>query len=356
LSSSLTENIVITNGGTLTTQTWYYPSPSDCLQCHTPVANYVLGVSTRQLNNQETYPGTGVMDNELRTLNRLGLLNPAFNETNIAGFEALSSLTNTSASYQERARSYLDANCAQCHQPGGNGPTFDARYDTPLASQNITNYPATALLGYDNTCIIKADDVWRSAIYDRMNTTNNQIKMPPLARNLVDTNGVAVMADWINSLPGTPALPPPTITPNGGMFFNSVGITLQATSNAAIYYTLNGVLPTTNSVLYTGAFNLTNGSAATVSVAIETNFNNSVAASALFTVLPMYFPTPGLYSNGVYQMEFAGVPGSNYVLEATTNFVTWTPLLTNQASNTLFYIVDTNASSFKDRFYRVLQP
>ena len=71
-------------------------------------------------------------------------------------------------------------------------------------------------LGLDNACIIKAKDIWRSVIYARMNSVDPALKMPPLARSLVDTNAVQLFNDWINSLPGIPALAPPVITPNGG--------------------------------------------------------------------------------------------------------------------------------------------
>src|SRR5262249_7919799 len=148
---------------------------------------------------------------------------------------------------------------AQCHQPGGTGITFDARYETPLANQYITNYPAQASLDFDGACIIKDQDVWRSMIWQRMNTTNTATRMPSLARNLIDTNAVAVMAAWINSLPGMPALAPPTITPNGGTFSEPVTVTLQPPdANAAIYFTTNGSLPTTNSLRYTAPFIVSN--------------------------------------------------------------------------------------------------
>jgi uncharacterized repeat protein (TIGR03806 family) len=356
LSSSQTEAIPIQTPGGVYTNLWYYPSPSDCLQCHTAVANYVLGANARQLNRTLTY-SNGVTDNELRALNRAGLFNPAIDEATITNIEALSALTNLSASYQQRARSYLDANCAQCHQPGGTGPTFDARYDTPLAQQNIIGVPAVkGNLGYDHVDIVTPDDVWRSSLYDRMNVVNPLIQMPPLARNLIDTNAVEVMADWINSLPGTPALPPPTLNPAGGTFQGSVSVTLEdASNNAAIYYTLDGSLPTTSSTLYTGPFVITN----TVTLnanAWESGYSNSVVGTALFVIQPnAYFTGAAGFSNGMFAMALSGPVGSNYVLEVSTNLQTWSALSTNTATNTNFTLTDPSTPSTTSRFYRVLQ-
>jgi len=361
LTTSSNQTVVITTANGAETNTWYYPSPKNCLSCHTAVANYVLGVNTRQLNKSVTYPATGVTDNELRSLNHLGLFNPAFDEGGITNLEAMSALTNQAASLLQRARSYLDANCAQCHQPGGSGPTFDARFDTPLAAQNLTNYPALASLGNDNECIIRANDIWRSSIYSRINIVDENnpsghIQMPPLARLLIDTNALSVLAEWINSLPGLPTLAPPTITPSGGMFSPSVSVTLQSTnSNATLYYTLNGTLPTTNSFVYSAPFILTN-TATVMANAIWTNFNNSIAANARFTVNPPILFTSELFlTNGVFQLGYSGMPGGNYVLQATTNLVNWTSLVTNPASTNLFMFSDPGATNFPHRFYRILQ-
>ncbi len=205
LTSSLSENISVTNAAGVSRQTWYYASPADCRLCHTPVASYVLGVNTRQLNRNHTYPATGVTDNQLRTLNHLGLLNPAIDEAAITRYEKLSALTNLQASLEDRARSYLDANCAQCHRPGGFG-VFDARYETPLAKQNLINVAAAFNLGLANARIIAPQDTNRSVIYVRMNSLNPSVKMPLVGHNLVDTNAVKMMAAWIDHLPITPEI------------------------------------------------------------------------------------------------------------------------------------------------------
>jgi len=74
-----------------------------------------------------------------------------------------------------------------------------------------------------------------------------------LARNLIDTNAVQVMADWINSLPATPLCRRPRINPPGGTFQGSVSVTLQEPTNGVtLYYTLDNSVPTTNSIFTPG--------------------------------------------------------------------------------------------------------
>jgi uncharacterized repeat protein (TIGR03806 family) len=208
LTSSLTENIAIATGSGFRTQTWYYPSRQDCLVCHNPNANYVLGVKSRQQNGNFTYPSTGVTDNQLRTWNHLGMFNPALNESAIPTYSSLTSVTNPAAPLVDRVRSYLDANCAQCHRPNGVQAYFDARFDTPLANQGLVGGALVNNLGISGAQVIAMGDVSHSMIHLRMNATGAN-QMPPLARNVVDSQSLAVVDAWINSLAPAQSLPPP---------------------------------------------------------------------------------------------------------------------------------------------------
>jgi uncharacterized repeat protein (TIGR03806 family) len=208
LTNSLSEDIIIATSGGTRTQTWYYPSRQDCLTCHTPNANFVLGVKTRQLNGNFLYPSTGITDNQLRTWNHLGLLTPALVESNITNYAALVNVTNSSATLDNRVRSYLDANCAQCHRPNGVQALFDARYDTPLADQNIINGNVDNNLGIAGAKVIRPADIPRSIMDLRMNALGAN-QMPPLARNRIDGTAVATLEAWINSLPPVGNFPPP---------------------------------------------------------------------------------------------------------------------------------------------------
>jgi hypothetical protein len=315
----------------------------------------VLGLKTRQLNGNFTYPSNSVTDNQLRVFNRLGLFNPGIDEGQIPGYAQMVSVTNLTASLTNRFRSYIDANCAQCHRPGGTGPSFDARYDTPLASQNIINGFVIGSMGYDNAHVVTPRDIWRSILYQRASSLDSLVKMPPLARNLVDSNAMAVVAAWINGLPGTLALAPPTMNPAGGTFNGQVSISvLPPDTNTTIYYTLDGSLPTTSSFAYAGPIMLTNSVTVNAN-AFEAGFNNSVAASGVFTILPSIFFTASAFSNGVFQLQLSATPNQTYVLQASTNLTKWVSVSTNTPSATPFYLTDPDATNFSSRFYRVLQ-
>ena len=193
------EDITITNATGIRTQRWFFPGRQDCLTCHTPISGGVLGVNTRQLNGDFTYP-SGVTDNQLRTLAHINLFDAAFNGLKIHDYPYLMSITNTHASVELRVRSYLDANCSHCHRPGGVGAFFDARFDEPINKQNIVNGPVANLLGIPGAKVVVPGDTNRSMLFHRISLVGEN-QMPPLAKNVADEKAVAVIAQWIASLP-----------------------------------------------------------------------------------------------------------------------------------------------------------
>ncbi len=248
LATNLTESILIKTVTGVRTQMWYYPSRQDCLTCHTANAGYVLGVKTRQLNHEFTFP-SGVADNELRAWNHIGMFATNLAEADLENLPKLASLDDPARSLADRARSYLDANCAHCHRPEGTVANFDARYDTPLAQQNLIQGRVLINERIDGARIIAPNDIWRSLLFLRANTVE-AFKMPPLARNTIDRRGMKLLQEWIDSQPGPPVLPPPEISPPGGTFAQPVVVVLKSEPGATIRYTVDGTVPSAEDLLY----------------------------------------------------------------------------------------------------------
>ena len=104
---------------------------------------------------------------------------------------------------------------------------------------------------------VAPNDPWRSLLLMRVSATN-AIKMPPLAHNVLDAQSVALLKQWIESLPGPEVVAPPTISPRGGNFAQPATVTLQGEPGAEIRYTLDGSAPTTADLLYEKPVHLTN--------------------------------------------------------------------------------------------------
>jgi uncharacterized repeat protein (TIGR03806 family) len=283
LGSSVTEKIPIRtgNGGTRY-QTWYYPSRKDCLQCHNTHAIGVLGLKTRQMNRDVSYP-SGVTDNQLRTWNHLELFATRLDEAGLSALPSLARLDDTSRSIEDRARSYLDANCSHCHRPGGTVANFDARYDTPLDKQGLVNGPVLIDERIDRSRVIVPNDIWRSIAFLRVNTVGD-IRMPPLARETIDPQGVALLREWIGSLPGRQVVPPPQMMPEGGNYSAGLKVTLSDSEpGTEIHYTVDGSTPTASDPRYEKPIEVS-GTTIVRARALKDGYTRSVVTQGVFVL------------------------------------------------------------------------
>ncbi len=182
-------------------QIWNFPSRTDCQTCHNDNAGAVLGVRTWQMNGDYTYPST-ITDNQLNTWLALGIFANPFSPSDIPAFLKSAAIQDETVDLETRVRSYLDANCAHCHQPNGVNGAFDARFSTPLQDQQLVYSLGVSVNTSPGSFIIKPKDHLWSELWVRDNKLGNGA-MPPLAKNLIDTAYIRVLTDWISELDDT---------------------------------------------------------------------------------------------------------------------------------------------------------
>jgi len=207
------QTFTIVENGIARPQTWHFPSRAECLTCHTAAGGFALSFNTRQLNRDHAFPGGTA--NTVTALASSGYLagaptlSPSNGPASPNGLPALAAADNTTASLELRARSYLDTNCSQCHQPTGPAlGTWDARSSVPLTLANLINGPLIDNAGDPANRVIAPGDTAHSRLLQRI-SIRGPGQMPLLATNERDLAGESLIAQWIASLatPG-PAEPP----------------------------------------------------------------------------------------------------------------------------------------------------
>lgn len=175
---------------------WRYPSRSECRQCHTSRAGYILGPETRQMNINRRYTETGRTANQFQTLVGLGMV-----KGNTVAAPPFPALNNTSASVAERALSYIHVNCASCHRgAGGSQSTWDARFSTPFAEKGLCRTsPVKPVTDVQPEYYVAPGEHESSSIWWRVHVRGSA-QMPPIGSNRVDSVGSAILAQWIDGL------------------------------------------------------------------------------------------------------------------------------------------------------------
>ncbi len=187
-------------------QTWHFPSRTECLLCHNPWTGFTLAFTPAQVNREHRY--NGAMENQVRTLTNAGYLSLLHKEDKVDGLwqgslpDYLVGPSDSRKTLEQRARSYLHANCSHCHQWGGGGTAnLDLRATTSLDdSRTLEAQPVQGSFDIADAQILAPGDPYRSILYYRMARLGPG-HMPHLGSEIVDRAGLKLIHDWIRQLP-----------------------------------------------------------------------------------------------------------------------------------------------------------
>jgi putative heme-binding domain-containing protein len=178
--------------GGVRTQTWHYPGRQECLLCHNAWNDYRLAFTLPQLG----------VDDQIARWKRLALLKgDRVDQPLVHDGRAVAPLVapgDPSADIDRRARSYLQVNCAHCHQFGAGGSAnIEFRQEVSLAETKAVGARATqGTFDLRDARIVSAGDPYASTLYFRTVKTGRG-RMPHIGSQLVDEQGTALLHDWI---------------------------------------------------------------------------------------------------------------------------------------------------------------
>jgi putative heme-binding domain-containing protein len=173
---------------------WHTNAVNECKLCHNAGAKFVLGFTPFQLG--EAMSGLAA-SGAIAAAPTVAADAPA----------RLVDPHDLKQSLDDRARSYLHANCGICHHPGGNAiVSFFLRRDVPFDKMNTNKGTGIGTFGLQDARIIVPGDPYRSVLMYRMSKIG-YARMPYIGSRLVDSFGVDLVEQWIRSLPhdGSPA-------------------------------------------------------------------------------------------------------------------------------------------------------
>jgi uncharacterized repeat protein (TIGR03806 family) len=178
------------------TNDYAVPNKNQCKNCHADHDDTIdlLGPKARHINR----------DGQLEDLVARGVLAGAPDASTWP--KAPPAFDPQSGTLDERARAWLDINCAHCHNESGAARTSGLYLDLAQADPfdlGICKPPVAAGGGSGGRLFSivpgRPDD---SIMMFRLESTEADVKMPEIGRNLVDVEGAALIREWIAAMPG----------------------------------------------------------------------------------------------------------------------------------------------------------
>jgi len=151
---------------------FHIPSNSECATCHSSNSD-IMPIGTKIRNWNFDVVRNNATINQLNYFENLGMLNPV----NPSLFSSLPDWHNTALPIEQRARAYLDVNCAHCHNSTGFAANTHIvfSYETP----------------FDETKIGK--------LKERIPEAMSSGRMPKLGTTTVDEIGLSLIKEYIET-------------------------------------------------------------------------------------------------------------------------------------------------------------
>jgi parallel beta-helix repeat protein len=177
------------------------PNSNNCANCHGEDELLPIGPKARSLNKNYAYENGS--DNQLTHWTNLGIL--AGVPSDLSTISTIPLWNDTSASLDDRARGYLDVNCGSCHSRAAGAANTSGlwlEYDRPFGREVGECKPPIAAgdgsggLKYG----IVPGNADASILHFRMTSNAPEIRMPESGRSVMHSEGVQLIADWINAM------------------------------------------------------------------------------------------------------------------------------------------------------------
>lgn len=176
------------------------PNKAQCKSCHNVNEEMKpIGLKAKYLNGKRRQ---GQDENQLISWEEHGFLAPL---ADLDRYPRMAAYEDESEALEDRARAYLDINCAHCHRAEGPASTsglFLTYEEKDPLKLGIFKTPVAAGFGAGSfTYDILPGNSAESILTYRMGTNQVGAAMPEIGRVSVHAEGLALIKAWIDSLP-----------------------------------------------------------------------------------------------------------------------------------------------------------